>query len=224
MKKKTAAPAAPKLPDYPIGTELPTAPFSEIRGMCTPIRALEIALAGYHSIVFVGAAHSGKSTLIAAALELSTHLQTPPPVTGALLTCYCGAGYLKRCICPPRALERHYRRMAKCEEAFDICAECVPPGHHEFMGKPMKEIEYTLQRIAAARKALESTPHKLDLDDPARRTLEMAVRRLEMSPDRLKRVLSVSRTIAALRDAAPRVLAARDIAEAVQYREVLPLR
>lgn len=209
-----------KMPTFPEGVKLSPVPYREIRGMNVPCRALEIALTGNHSIIFAGYAHSGKSTMRAAALELREQIPGCHVVTGVIDACLCSPSSFTQCRCPENVKRRYARKFLRCQEDFDICVECAPATRYELMGPATKRTDHIVRWITEGREFLAGLPAELPLDGSGSgaRTLEMAIRRLQLSTDRVKRILSVSRTIAGLRRR--KEIQASDIAEATQYRVV----
>ena len=108
-------------------------PASIIRGNEMAKRALVVAAAGNHSILFVGPPNCGKTMLRAVALELGGCGQ--PNARGGLATTFeiwpCPCGYRndprRACECRSSQIERHIRKLP----VVDICIEVVCPPERE---------------------------------------------------------------------------------------------
>jgi predicted ATPase with chaperone activity len=163
-------------------------------------RALVVAAAGSHSILFLGPPNCGKTMLRAVALELglgSTFEARP---------CPCGyRGDPRRsCDCSYRQIERHKLPQA------DISIEMVCPPEREMRsaGTGLAEMR---QQIKA-----KTSYESVELGDDSRTLLKAAVSELALDADARNRILAVARTIANL-DQCERI-EARHICEAINYR------
>jgi predicted ATPase with chaperone activity len=165
-------------------------------------RALVVAAAGNHSILFIGPPNCGKTMLRAVALELG--LKT----TFEVRPCPCGYRNDPRraCRCSYKQVERHLRGLP----VADISIEVFAPAEREMRssGTSLAEMK---QQIEA-----KSDCQSLDLDDDGRNLLKAAVAELALDADARNRVLAVARTIANL-DRCERI-ESRHLCEAVNYR------
>lgn len=165
-------------------------------------RALVVAAAGNHSILFLGSPNSGKTMLRAVALELglgSTFEARP---------CPCGyrSDPRRECRCSGRQVEGHLRRLP----VADISVEVICPLERE-MRTPGTTLADMRRQIQA-----KSDCHSLELDETGRNLLKAAVAELALDADVRKRILAVARTIANL-DRCERI-ESRHLCEAINYR------
>jgi predicted ATPase with chaperone activity len=190
-------------------------------GKAVAKRALEIALVGDLNIALVGPRGVGKRTTLTAFAELS-------PKARAVDTCACGNhGAIRRaCTCPPRMLYRWLRRFdLRIASTAEILVEVPEPTHKDMAAPPQDSPEWlaeAAERICRAKFfGLENYTLELS-DDAARRTMELAARKLGFSPWRYEAVLRVARAVANL-GASP-TLQARHVAEAAQYADLYYMR
>ena len=165
-------------------------------------RALVVAAAGNHSILFLGPPNCGKTMLRAVALELglgSTFEARP---------CPCGyrSDPRRACQCSCRRIEGHLRKLP----ATDISVEVVSPLEREMRtpGTTLAEMRRQVQS--------KSDFQSLELDEDGRNLLKAAVAELALDTDVRNRVLVVARTIAHL-DRCERI-EPRHLCEAINYR------
>jgi predicted ATPase with chaperone activity len=166
-------------------------------------RALLVAAAGNHSILFVGPPNCGKTMLRAVALELGLG------TTFEVWPCPCGyrSDPRRECTCNHRQIERHLRKLP----VVDICIEVVPPRERDMRGTPGTSVAEMKQQIDA-KAAYES----LELDESSRNLLKAATAELVLDADARNRILAVARTIANLdRNEG---IDARHLCEAINYR------
>jgi predicted ATPase with chaperone activity len=175
---------------------------SMIHGNEMAKRALVVAAAGSHSILFLGPPNCGKTMLRAVALELgfgSTFEARP---------CPCGyrSDPRRACRCSCRQVEGHLRKLP----ATDISIEVVSPPEREMRtpGTTLAE----MQKQIEAKTGYES----LELDEDGRTLLKAAVAELGLDTDVRNRALAVARTIANL-DRNERI-ESRHLCEAINYR------
>lgn len=167
-------------------------------------RALTVAMAGNHSILFVGPPNCGKSMLRAAAVY---HCG---PATYEARPCPCGHHGDPRveCTCTARQIEKHRRKIPVADITVEIC----PPPERELNAKTpgttWKEMSGYIER---------KTAHaSLELDDECRNLLKAACAELGIDAYGRERILAVARTIANLdqsKDVAP-----AHLCEAINYR------
>jgi predicted ATPase with chaperone activity len=165
-------------------------------------RALVVAAAGKHSILFIGPPNCGKTMLRAVALELGLGS------TFEISPCPCGYRNDPRraCQCTNRQIERHLRKLPLA----DISIEMVCPAERE-MRSPGTTLPEMRQQIEA------KTGHEsLELGDDSRNLLKAAIAELALDADVRNRILTVARTIANL-DRSERI-EARHVCEAINYR------
>jgi magnesium chelatase family protein len=195
--------------------------FEDIAGHATAKRALEVAVAGGHSILLVGPRGAGKDSLLATLDELDPECKI---TAKAVLPCWCGADDMcQPCQCSERAKARYARRMRAMSADFDMVLEVCPVPVKEYGSRMTRGT--TAEALARAlpvhtvqtkrgQQSLEALMQQLD--EPGRRTFEMAVRRLAFGCGDTARVMRVARTIADL--SGDKHIPARALAEAVQYK------
>jgi predicted ATPase with chaperone activity len=165
-------------------------------------RAVMVAAAGNHSILFIGPPNCGKTMLRAVALELglgSTFEARP-----------CPCGYRndprRACECRCNQIERHLRKLP----VADISIEMVSPAERE-MRSPGTSVAEMRQQIEA-----KAGYDSLELGEDSRNLIKAAASELGMDVDARNRILAVARTIANL-DRNERI-EARHVCEAINYR------
>ena len=147
-------------------------------------RALVVAAARGHSILFVGPPNCGKTMLRAVALELglgSTFEAWP---------CPCGDRSSRNvaCHCTARQIERHLCRFPVTEISVEMCH----PIAHDFL-RPGTTLA-DMQKQNAAKSHYDS----LKLDEVCGNLMNAAVRDLALDADTQCRIVAVARTIANL--------------------------
>jgi len=165
-------------------------------------RALVVAAAGNHSILFVGPPNCGKTMLRAVALELGLG------TTFEVWPCPCGyrSDPRRACECSVRRIERHLRKWP----VADISIEMMCPPERE-MRSPGTGLAEMRQQIEA------KTGHEsLELGDDSRNLLRAAMAECALDADARNRILAVARTVANL-DRHERI-EARHLCEAINYR------
>ena len=165
-------------------------------------RALVVAAAGNHSILFVGPPNCGKTMLRAVALELG--------LGSSFEVWPCPCGYRgdprRACGCSFKQIERHVRKWP----ATDISIEMMCPPEREMRSAGTGLAE--MRQQIASKTAYES----LELGDDSRNLLRAAVSECALDTDARNRVLAVARTVANL-DRCERI-EARHLCEAINYR------
>ena len=165
-------------------------------------RALVVAAAGNHSILFVGPPNCGKTMLRAVALELGLG------TTFEVRPCPCGYRNDPRraCKCRSRQIECHLRKLP----VTDISIEVVNP--------PEREMRSQGTGLAEMRQQIEAkTGHEsLELGDDSRNLLRAAVSECALDADARNRILAVARTVANLDRYES--IDARHLCEAINYR------
>ena len=176
---------------------------SIIRGNEMAKRALLVAAAGNHPILFVGPPNCGKTMLRAVALELGLGN------TFEARPCPCGyhGSPLRSCDCSSRKIER-------CRAAWpeaDITVEVIQPPQKELNGRPgtgVAELKSQISRMSAHA--------DLTLDEHSANLLKCACVEYGIDPDARGHIIEIARTVANL-DNAERI-EARHICEAINYR------
>ena len=166
-------------------------------------RALLVAAAGNHTILFVGPPNCGKTMLRAVALELglgSTFEARP---------CPCGyhGSPVRACNCTAVKIER-------CRAGWpvaDITIEVVQPPQREFNGRPGTGVAEMKAQIEA-----KTNFDSLELTDDSSRLLRAAASEYALDADARNRIVAIARTIANL-DHNERI-DARHLCEAINYR------
>lgn len=176
---------------------------SIIRGNELAKRALLVAIAGNHSIVFVGPPNSGKSMLRAAAIY---HIGPP-----AMECRPCPCGYFGSptvsCNCSEAKIRKHRLQIP----VADIVVEVVPPSQRDLQGRPGTGSA----DISRALADLPSYPN-LDYDADCANLLKAACAELSIDALGRDRIIAVARTIANL-DHSERIKASH-LCEAINYR------
>jgi len=165
-------------------------------------RALLVAAAGNHSILFIGPPNCGKTMLRAVALELGLG------ITYEARPCPCGYRNDPRraCECRISQIERHHRKLP----VADINIEMVCP--------PEREMRSPGTSVGEMRKQIEAKTgfDSLELGEDSRNLLRAAASELGIDPDARPRIIAIARTIANL-DRNERI-EARHVCEAINYR------
>lgn len=168
-------------------------------------RALVVAAAGGHSILFIGPPNCGKTMLRAVVLELglSNTFEARP--------CPCGYRNDLRedCSCRNGQIERHLRRLP----LTDITIEVFCPAEREMRSPGTSLVD--MRRQIDAKGSLDS----LELGEDCRTLLKEAAAELGLDADVRNRIVMVARTIANL-DRSERI-EARHLCEAINYRAMV---
>jgi predicted ATPase with chaperone activity len=167
-------------------------------------RALIVAAAGGHSILFVGPPSCGKSMLRAVALqlELGSTFEARP----------CPCGYRSdphvACRCTARQVERHLQRLP----VADTTVETHRPTQREIKspGSTLPD----MRRQIANKSRYDSN----ELDENCRNLLKASIAELGLDLEAQSRIMAVARTIANL-DRAEQIMASH-ICEAINYRMI----
>jgi predicted ATPase with chaperone activity len=182
-------------------------PANIIRGNEMAKRALLVAAAGNHSILFIGPPNCGKTMLRAVALELglgSTFEARP-----------CPCGYHGS---PHYSCECTSSKINKCRAAWplaDITVEVVQPPQRELNGRPGTGVAEMKDQVARM-----SSYTDLTLDQDSTNLLKCACNELGIDAAGRERTIAIARTIANL-DGSERI-EARHVCEAVNYRMFRP--
>ena len=166
-------------------------------------RALVVAVAGSHSILFVGPPNCGKTMLRAVALELGLGN------TFEARPCPCGyhGSPIRACNCSNAKIERYRAAWP----AADITVELVQPPQRELNGRPGTGVAEMKTQIASM------TSHTdLALEEHSVNLLKCACVEHGIDPDARNRIVAIARTIANL-DRSERIGPAHTC-EAINYR------
>ena len=155
-------------------------------------------------------------------------------LVAAMNPCQCGfyGDSTRECRCTPAMIDRYLGKISgPLLDRIDIHVEVPAVPFKELRGESRAECSAEIrERVARARARQQArgfTNSRLPsgsirklcaLDDAGERTLEMAVRRLSLSARAHDRILKLARTIADLAES--ETVAAKHIAEAVQYRSL----
>ena len=179
-------------------------PASMIWGNEAAKRAVTIAAAGKHSILFAGPSNSGKTMLRALCLELR--------IEEAYEARHCPCGNYSdprsRCACTLKQIERQVARFP----VADITVQTFRPVE--------REINTHGTTLAAMREVIGRASSHTDetLDEYASSLLKAAIREFALDLVAVSRILHVARTIANL-DCSSQVRA-QDVAESINYRAI----
>lgn len=188
--------------------------FTDICGNEHARRAIEVAVAGDHSIQLIGAFESQAGDLCALARKLGVKARAVTP-------CPCGhfGDPVRECTCETQMIARHRRQVFGAQREFDITVEVAIPHADRIVrwmnsgyadGEPDEAV---MERV---RKAQAAPSVSLQLDASCLSLLKSAIAQLAMSPAQLRGVTRVAATIAQL--AGSDRLGAAHVAEAIQYR------
>jgi magnesium chelatase family protein len=155
-------------------------------------------------------------------------------LVSAMNPCACGfnGDATRECRCTPAIIQRYLGKISgPLLDRIDIHVEVPAVPFKELRGDSTAEssadIRARVERARAKQQARGYYNSRLPsgmlrklcaLDDAGERTLEMAVRKLSLSARAHDRILKVARTIADMAES--EVVAAKHIAEAVQYRSL----
>ena len=155
-------------------------------------------------------------------------------LVAAMNPCACGfyGDTTRECRCTPALIQRYLGKISgPLLDRIDIHVEVPAVPYQELRGNPTCESSADIRaRVERARSIQRARGYdnarmptrqirkQCALDDSGERTLEMAVRRMGLSARAHDRILKVARTIADL--AGSETVAAKHVAEAVQYRSL----
>lgn len=184
--------------------------LEDIIGQEHPKRALEVALAGNHSIAFIGKEEAEMMAEWGKAHRLTTWATAQCPCG------YYGFNGRRECTCSLSQVARWQKRKAfQNALAAEIIAECPPPYPYQVEawvnGKRGEPESARLARVGS-----KGTRPKPILDNASKSLLKAAINQLQLDIARVKSIISVSQTIASL--AHTDQIGVVHLAEAIQYR------
>lgn len=183
---------------------------AKICGQATALRALEVAIVGDLSVLLVGPRGGGKQFLTEAFPEVNVRW---------MHSCPCGAlsSIVRECTCTAERRNRWLAIMRTRAHNSDIVLD-IPMLPYLSMDKPAgPEFPKLLHvRISRAKGYAVNLKEKRIMEDAAKRTEEMAVRRMSLPKSILERVHTVANAVADL-DASP-IIKAKHMVEAALYR------
>jgi len=177
-------------------------------------RAIEVAVAGDHSIEFIGAFESQAGDLCTLARKLGVKAR-------AITPCPCGhfGDPARECTCETQMIARHRRQVFGAQREFDITVEvCIPHADRivRWMNSGYAEGEPDEVVTERVRKAQVAPSVSLQLDASCLSLLKTAIAQLALSPAQVRGVTHIAATIARL--SGSDCLGAAHVAEAIQYR------
>jgi predicted ATPase with chaperone activity len=166
-------------------------------------RAVLVAAAGSHSILFIGPPNCGKTMLRAVALELGLGN------TFEARPCPCGyhGSPIRACNCSNSKIDKSLAAWP----VADITVEVVQPPQRELNGRPGTGVAEMKTQIAYM-----SSHTDLTLDEHSANPLKCACVELGIDPDARTRIIAIARTIANL-DNSERI-GPSHTCEAINYR------
>ena len=177
--------------------------WASLKGNVFVKRALEVALAGRHTLTVIGHPKNGQ-TVIETILPQATFLQP----------CICGyyEDRLHKCTCSVEEIAQYRRRKTwQLAIASDILIELILPTTNDYI--TMEEsFEVVQQRIATMR----SRPAPETMDSLGWELLRMAIKTFGFVSNVVERMRFVAGTIAALDGSL--MIQSYHIAEAIQYQ------
>lgn len=168
-------------------------------------RAIVVAAAGNHSILFVGGAGTGKTMLRGLAYQLGVG------ESYEMLPCPCGflRSHIHVCRCTVKQIEKHLRGTPHAEINVEVCQ--VP---EQEMRSRVTPFSYYADQLKGVKEAAAPT----EMDRFAQELLKHAVSELGLMTGRRNEILKVAGSIAKLDHAT--VITSSHMAEAINYRKV----
>jgi hypothetical protein len=188
--------------------------LDRIAGMEASKRALEVALAGEHPVVFLYNVNSQAVDLVRAGKRVAD--KHGLPFHGlAYPCCKCGnyGSRIAECRCKPASVRRRLVKLGTRIEEFDLWMDACRVRPADINDPPGQAEEVTAERIMAARRNRNVTGEP---DSEARELLTAWQKHIGKRPD-TDRILRVARTIASL-DGICSLLRSQHVAEAIQYQ------
>ncbi len=185
---------------------LQTDSASIIRGAECQKRAIVVAAAGEHTLLFIGPHNSGKTMLRAVAHELGV-------ISFEVLPCPCGnlQSPLRSCTCSEAEIKSHQATITPCE----INIETQAPSQRELESTYRGTTVEDLANVVASK----SKCRDLKLDSFGESLLRTACIELALDPNARQTIIAVARTIANLDGKT--YIESSHIAEACNYRALL---
>lgn len=180
--------------------------LSMIRGHEAAKRALTVAIAGNHSILFCGSPGVGKSMLIGAAYAMG--LAAPAFES---LPCPCGnyGSAYRGCVCTESEFQSHLRGLPVVDIFCSVSQ--VPEREMNAPAQWSTSSRDVLERIAGA-----GPDRPMKLDEHAETLLRHAATEIGLNGKQREAVIRIAHTIARLDNA--NGIEAAHLAEAVNYR------
>lgn len=190
-----------------------TVTLDRIPGMESSKRALEVALAGGHAIVFIFNNTSHAPSLVRVGKRVAENHGLE---FHGLAYPVCGCGdYGNRtqgCRCRPITMKRHLGRLARRHEEFDIWVDACSATPTGMQAWPGETEEVMSDRVRSARTIREMTGP----DNDGRDLLHAYIKHMGKAMDE-DRILGLASTIARLEDMG-RSVRPHHVAEAIQYQ------
>jgi predicted ATPase with chaperone activity len=185
-----------------------------IKGMDAPKRALEVALAGAHGIVFLYNSNSQAVELVRAGKRIAKKHRLPFHGL-AYPVCKCGkyASNGAGCTCKLSSVRRHLAKLARRLHQFDIWFDACRVKPAGMDCEPGESEETLVQRILTARRNYEIVGQP---DKDAMVLLNAWQTHIGRACD-TERILRVAQTIARL-DGTGNRIESHHAAEAIQYQ------
>jgi magnesium chelatase family protein len=155
-------------------------------------------------------------------------------LVAAMNPCRCGfyGDATRECRCTPAQIQQYLGKISgPLLDRIDIHVEVPAVPFQELRGEAKAEPSSAIRERVLAARAVQQTRGGTNarmptrsirkhcaLDDSGERTLELAVRRMSLSARAHDRILKVARTIADI--AGSELIAAKHLAEAIQYRSL----
>ncbi len=184
--------------------------WNDLIGIEHAKRAIEVALAGKHSIRFVGAVSSQADNCRRYCVGQSLAAEHREP-------CACGwhGDPVRECTCSTDMIAKRQRALRYWSHRWDITVEIPTVDWHHvegwIVGKRGESEESMLRRID------EMANHKsLLLNEASTALLKAAFRQLGLTIGQVRSILGVARTIANLSQ--EKKIRAAHLAEAIQYQ------
>lgn len=198
--------------------------FQDIVGQEHAKRAAEVAIAGWHSIAFIGSHESQAQDLANTTRGMATRIyQGSSPTVYALAPCPCGfyGDPVVVCTCSIEQIT-NYRLETWPEKTAEITLRLAALSPEKTIAwaqnafRDGEEDRVIESRILAALNRIENTGD-LEPDGSVWALLRQATKVLHLTPSQVRQCLNIGNTIGHL--AAAEVMESPHIAEAIQYRQ-----
>lgn len=212
--------------------------FKDIKGLEHCKRGLEVAAAGSHNVLLIGPPGSGKHSLAEAFATITNRQVQIVDATsytdedftmprGALIVALmrpCPCGYFtdprQECVCTPKDIRNHLSKIpGRLLDRIEVHLE-VPKLSPNVSARAtsLEGSDKVKARVETADTLLSEVEDKMDLDKEANELLKLAILELGISSMAYDKILSISKTIAALDG--KEVVEAHHISEAISYRSL----